>query len=60
MLKSTIQRDTIWFLMAVHMSLSHISGIRTLSIIMHSNSSSLWLKINKSKYKDLKLRLKGS
>ena len=27
---------------------------------MHSNFSSLRLRINKSKYKDLKLKLKGS
>ena len=60
MLRSTIQRDTTWFLMPVYMSLCHIPGIRTLTVIMHSNSSSLWLRINKSKYKDLKLKLKGS
>ena len=57
---STIHRDTTWFLMLVHMSLSHILGIKTLTIIMHSNSSSLRLRINKSKYKDLRFRLLGS
>ena len=46
--------------MPVHMSLCHISGIRTLTVIIHSKSSSVRLRINKSKYKDLKLRLKGS
>ena len=42
------------------MSLCHILGIRTLTIIMHNNSSSLQLKVNKLKYKVLRLRLKGS
>jgi hypothetical protein len=60
MLRSTIQRDTTWFLMPVHISLCHIPGIRTLTVIMHNNSSNLWLRINKSKYKDLKLKLKSS
>ena len=46
--------------MPTHMSSYHILGIRTLTVIMHNNSNSLWLRINKSKYKDLKLRLKGS
>ena len=46
--------------MLVHMSLCHILGIRTLIIIMHVNSSSLQLRINRSKYKDLRLRLKGN
>ena len=46
--------------MLVHMSLCHILGIRTLAIIMGSKSSSLWIRIKKSKYKDLRLRLKGS
>jgi hypothetical protein len=58
--RSTIQRDTTWFLMPAHMSLCHILGIRTLIVIMHSNSSSLRLRINKCKYKDLKFRLKDS
>ena len=60
MIRLTIQRDTTWFLMLVHMSLWHISGIRTLTVIMHISSSSLRLRINKLKYKDLKLKLKGS
>ena len=60
MLRSTIQKDITWFLMPACMNSCHILGIRTLTIIMHSNSSSLWVRINKSKYKDLKLRLKGS
>jgi hypothetical protein len=59
-LRSTIQRDTTWFLMPVHMSLCHIPGIKTLTVIMHSNSSNLRLRINKFKYKDLKLKLKSS
>ena len=53
--------------MPAHMSSCHILGIRILTVIMLSNFSSfkpksrcLWLKINKFKYKDLKLRLKGS
>ena len=37
----------------------HILGIRILTVIMHNNSSSLWLKVNKLKYKVLKLILKG-
>ena len=41
------------------MSLCHILGIRILTVIMHKNSSSLWLKVNKLKYKVLKLILKG-
>ena len=46
--------------MLVHLSLCRIPGIKTLTVIMHSNSSNLCLRINKSKYKDFKLKLKGS
>ena len=46
--------------MPTHMSSCHTLGIRILIIIMHYNSSSLWLKVNKLKYKDLRLRLMGS
>ena len=46
--------------MPAHMSSCHILGIRTLIVIMHNNSNSLWLRINRFKYKDLKLRLKDS
>ena len=42
------------------MSLCHILGIRILTVIMHNNSSSLWLMVNKLKYKVLRLNLKGS
>ena len=66
-LRSTIQRDITWFLMQAHMSSCHIRGIRILAVIMLSNFSSfrpkgkcLRLRINKFKYKDLKLRLKAS
>ena len=38
----------------------HILGIRILIVIMLNNCSSLWLKVNKLKYKVLGLRLKGS
>jgi hypothetical protein len=60
MLRSTIQRDITWFLMLAHTSSCHTLGIRILIVIMHNNSSSLWLKVNKLKYKVLRLRLKGS
>ena len=53
--------------MLAPMSSCHILGIRILTVIMLSNFSSfrpkgkcLWLRISKFKYKDLKLRLKGS
>ena len=64
MLRSTIQRDIAWFLMPAHTSSCHILGIRILTVIMLSNfrpkGKCLRLRINKFKYKDLKLRLKGS
>ena len=60
MLRSTIQRDIIWFLMPAHTSSCHILGIRILIVIMLNNSSSLWLRVNKLKYKVLRLKLKGS
>ena len=53
--------------MPAHMSSCHILGIRILTIIMRNNSSnlrskdnSLPLRVNKFKYKALKLRIKGS
>ena len=60
MLRSTIQKDITWFLMPARMSLCHILGIRILIVIMHNNSNSLRFKVNKLKYKVLRLRLKGS
>ena len=60
MLRLTIQRDITWFLMPAHTSSCHILGIRILTVVMHINSSSLQLRINESKCKDLKLKLKGS
>jgi hypothetical protein len=59
-LRSTIERDITWFLMLARINSCHILGIRILIVIMLNNSSSLWLRVNQSKYKDLKLRLKGS
>ena len=60
MLRSTIQRDITWFFMPARMSSCHILGTRILIVIMHNNSSNLWLKVSKLKYKVLRLRLKGS
>ena len=46
--------------MPARMSSCHILGIRILTVIMLNNSSSLWLRVNKLKYKVLRLKLKGS
>ena len=60
--------------MPAHMSLCHTLGIRIRTVIMHSNFSSfkprdsniglkgnsLRLRVNRFKYKVLRLRLKGS
>ena len=71
MLKSTTQSDITWFLMPTDMSFCHILGIRTPTVIIHSNFSpkdnnfkfrgnSLRLRVNNCKYKAPKLRSKGS
>jgi hypothetical protein len=74
MLRSTTQRDIIWFLMLVHMSFCHILGTRILIVIIHNNFSSfkpkdsnlrfmcnnLRLRVNSFKYKALRLRPKDS
>ena len=67
MLTSIIQKDITRFLMPVHTSSCHTLGIRILIVIMCNNSSnlrfkdnSLWLRVNKFKYKALKLRIKSS
>jgi hypothetical protein len=74
MLRSTTQRDIIWFLMLVHMSFCHILGTRILIVIIHNNFSSfkpkdnnlrfmcnnLRLRVNNFKYKALRLRPKDS
>ena len=66
-LRSAIQKDITWFFMPARTSLCHTLGIRTLIVIMRNNSSnlrfkdnSLWLRVNKFKYKALRLRLKDS
>jgi hypothetical protein len=67
MLRSTIQKDITWFLMPAHTSLCHTLGIRILTVIMRNNSSHLKskdnilrLRVDKFKYRALRLRLKGS
>ena len=59
-LRLTVQRGITWFFMLAHTSSCHILGIRILIVIMLNNSSSLWLRVNKLKYKVLRLKLKGS
>ena len=58
MLRSTTQKDITWFPMPARMNSCHILGTRIVTVIMHNNSNSLWLKVNKLKYKVLRLRLR--
>ena len=67
MLRSTVQKDITWFLMPAHTSLCYTLVIRILTVIMRNNSSNLRSKVNilrlrvdKFKYRALRLRLKGS
>ena len=53
--------------MLARTSFCHTLGIRIVTVIMRNNSSNLksknnglWLRVNKFKYKALRLRLKGS
>ena len=56
MLRSTIQKDIIWFVMPAHMSFCHILGTKILIIITQNNFSSFRLRDNNLRFKDNSLR----